>query len=50
MTTQYNYSVSAARYNAENVLVVRNDPALAETYARHWETNWQLGRVVKPSP
>ena len=49
-TGSYNYSVSAARYNAENVLVVRNDPALAETYARHWETNWQLGRVVKPSP
>jgi Phosphatidylserine/phosphatidylglycerophosphate/cardiolipin synthases and related enzymes len=47
-TGSYNYSVSAARYNAENVLVVWNDPALAAAYARNWESNWTLGRAVEP--
>jgi phosphatidylserine/phosphatidylglycerophosphate/cardiolipin synthase-like enzyme len=47
-TGSYNYSVSAARYNAENVLVVWNDPALAAAYARNWEANWALGRAVEP--
>jgi phosphatidylserine/phosphatidylglycerophosphate/cardiolipin synthase-like enzyme len=47
-TGSYNYSVSAARYNAENVLVVWNDPTLAAAYARNWDTNWTLGRAVEP--
>ncbi|MDE2130107.1 MAG: hypothetical protein KGJ74_10615 [Betaproteobacteria bacterium] len=46
MTTQYNCRVAAARYNAENVLVVWNDPAVAKAYARDWDTNWRLGRPV----
>ena len=45
-TGSYNYTVAAARYNAENVLVVWNDPAVAKAYARDWDTNWRLGRPV----
>ncbi|SCC91605.1 Phospholipase D/Transphosphatidylase [Thiomonas sp. X19] len=46
-TGSYNYSVSAARYNAENVLVVWNDPALASAYAHNWDANWRLGRAAE---
>lgn len=45
-TGSYNYTVAAARYNAENVLVVWNDPALAAAYARDWDANWRLGHPV----
>ena len=45
-TGSYNYTVAAARYNAENVLVVWNDPALAKAYARNWDANWRLGHPV----
>lgn len=45
-TGSYNYTVAAARHNAENALVVWNNPALAKTYAHDWEANWRLGRPV----
>lgn len=46
-TGSYNYTVAAARHNAENALVVWNDPALAQAYDHDWEANWRLG---KPAP
>ena len=48
-TGSYNYTVAAARYNAENVLVVWNDPALAKAYVRDWDANWRLGRQLPQS-
>lgn len=41
-TGSYNYAVSANR-NSENVLVVRNDPALAAKYLAHWESRFREG-------
>lgn len=42
-TGSYNYAVSANR-NSENVLVVWNDPALAEKYLAHWTSRFNEGR------
>lgn len=39
-TGSFNYSEAAARKNAENVLLVRNAPALAAIYATEWERLW----------
>jgi phosphatidylserine/phosphatidylglycerophosphate/cardiolipin synthase-like enzyme len=36
-TGSYNYSVAAARYNSENVLVVLNRPDLARQYLDNWQ-------------
>jgi len=41
-TGSYNYAVSANR-NSENVLVIRNDPALAAKYLAHWESRFREG-------
>lgn len=41
-TGSYNYAVSANR-NSENVLVVRDDPALAAKYLAHWESRFKAG-------
>lgn len=42
-TGSFNFSGSAASRNSENVLVVWNNPALAATYRRHWESRFALG-------
>lgn len=36
----FNYSEAAAQKNAENVLLIRNAPALAAIYAVEWERLW----------
>ena len=41
-TGSYNYAVSANR-NSENVLVIRNDSALAAKYLAHWESRFREG-------
>lgn len=46
-TGSFNYTSSAARRNAENVLVVWNAPQLAARYQADWERNWALGRAVQ---
>lgn len=46
-TGSFNYTYSAARRNAENVLVVWNDPAVAARYAADWRRNWALGRALR---
>jgi phosphatidylserine/phosphatidylglycerophosphate/cardiolipin synthase-like enzyme len=42
-TGSFNFSRAAARANSENVLVVRDDPALAQTYLQHWQSRWTMG-------
>jgi len=42
-TGSYNYAVSANR-NSENVLVVWDDPELAEEYLAHWASRFNEGR------
>jgi phosphatidylserine/phosphatidylglycerophosphate/cardiolipin synthase-like enzyme len=39
-TGSFNYSAAAVGKNAENVLVVRDAPALAEQYAAEWQRLW----------
>lgn len=43
-TGSFNYSRAAANSNSENVLVIRDYPALAETYLKHWQSRWEMGR------
>jgi phosphatidylserine/phosphatidylglycerophosphate/cardiolipin synthase-like enzyme len=46
-TGSFNYTRAAAEKNAENVLVVRDDPALAAKYAAEWERLWKEGEDFK---
>ncbi len=39
-TGSFNYTYSAAHRNAENVIVIRNDPGLAAVYDREWHRLW----------
>lgn len=48
-TGSFNYSASAADRNSENVLVIWNNPELAEHYLRHWGTRYLRGREFKPN-
>ena len=47
-TGSFNYSKAAATKNAENVLVVRNNPALASQYVDHFMTVWDTGAAFEP--
>lgn len=42
--TKYNYTRAAANSNSENALVIRDYPALADTYLKHWQSRWEMGR------
>jgi phosphatidylserine/phosphatidylglycerophosphate/cardiolipin synthase-like enzyme len=42
-TGSFNYSKSAAASNSENVIVIRNNPAIAEKYLKHWQSRWDEG-------
>ena len=48
-TGSFNYTSSAAERNAENVLVVRNAPALAAQYDAEWRRLWNEGTQLSPS-
>jgi phosphatidylserine/phosphatidylglycerophosphate/cardiolipin synthase-like enzyme len=39
-TGSFNYSAAAAHSNAENALVIWNNPALAAQYTQNWELHW----------
>jgi len=40
-TGSFNYSAAAANKNAENALVIWNDPELAKIYADNWASHWE---------
>jgi phosphatidylserine/phosphatidylglycerophosphate/cardiolipin synthase-like enzyme len=48
-TGSFNYTSSAAQRNAENVLVVRNTPALASQYGADWRRLWDEGTELPPA-
>ncbi len=48
-TGSFNYTASAAARNAENVLVLRNAPAIAAQYDAEWRRLWNEGVDVAPS-
>jgi phosphatidylserine/phosphatidylglycerophosphate/cardiolipin synthase-like enzyme len=37
ITGSYNFTWSAQARNAENLLILRDNPALAETYLKNWQ-------------
>jgi len=48
-TGSFNYSAAAANANSENVLVLWNDPRVAQAYLAHWERNWRKGIGWQPA-
>jgi phosphatidylserine/phosphatidylglycerophosphate/cardiolipin synthase-like enzyme len=44
-TGSFNYTTSAARYNSENVLVLRHCPNIAQAYLDHWQSRWNQGQA-----
>lgn len=47
MTTEtgsFNFSRAADRSNSENVVVMKDMPAVAKTYLAHWQSRWDQGR------
>nr|WP_266095616.1 phospholipase D family protein [Klebsiella pneumoniae] len=39
----FNYTRAADRANSENVLVVWDDPVVAQRYLQHWSSRWSKG-------
>ncbi len=42
-TGSFNYSLAAAKSNSENVLVIWNNPDIAESYLKHWQNRYDQG-------
>lgn len=40
-TGSFNFTWSAQNVNAENLLILRDNPLLAQRYAQNWERHWQ---------
>ena len=40
----FNYTRAADRFNSENVLVVWDEPVVAQRYLQHWQTRWEIGK------
>jgi phosphatidylserine/phosphatidylglycerophosphate/cardiolipin synthase-like enzyme len=56
VTGSFNFTVSAQRSNAENVLIIRHDPAIAAAYRANWLARaavarpWHDFRDAPPQP
>lgn len=48
-TGSFNYSAAANKSNAENVLVIRDQPELARAYKKEFERLWTEGTPLIPS-
>nr|WP_263444478.1 phospholipase D-like domain-containing protein [Klebsiella oxytoca] len=48
-TGSFNYSATANKSNAENVLVIRDQPVLARAYMKEFERLWAEGTPLIPS-
>lgn len=47
ITGSFNFTTAAQRRNAENVLLILDDPDIAEKYARNWEQRAQQSRAFR---
>jgi phosphatidylserine/phosphatidylglycerophosphate/cardiolipin synthase-like enzyme len=47
-TGSFNYTGSANKRNAENALVLRGVPDLAEAYLKEWRRLWDEGESFAP--
>ncbi|HAT2828730.1 TPA: phospholipase D family protein [Klebsiella oxytoca] len=48
-TGSFNYSAAANKSNAENVLVIRDQPVLARAYLKEFEHLWVEGNRLEPT-
>jgi len=47
-TGSFNYTKAAERHNAENVIVIRDNPDLAKVYSQNWKRLWdESGEYVR---
>ena len=42
-TGSFNFTQAAQKYNAENVVLIYDDRALAKAYDENWQRHWQHG-------
>jgi len=49
VTGSYNFSYAAQHRNAENVLLLRGNPALCDAYAKEWRRHAPHSRAHRPS-
>ena len=42
----FNYTKAAEEKNAENVLVIHDDPQIVQDYAAQWRKLWQEGENI----
>jgi phosphatidylserine/phosphatidylglycerophosphate/cardiolipin synthase-like enzyme len=47
-TGSFNFTSAAEHKNAENVIVLRNDPAVAKQYAEEWARLWEESETLEP--
>lgn len=47
-TGSFNFTSAAEHKNAENVLVLRNDAAVARKYMHEWERLWNESQTLRP--
>jgi phosphatidylserine/phosphatidylglycerophosphate/cardiolipin synthase-like enzyme len=47
ITGSFNFTWTAQNKNAENILIARDNPALASRYAENWERHWQEATPFK---
>lgn len=46
----FNFTWSAQHRNAENLLLMRGNPALASQYVRNWERHWRDATIYSSQP
>lgn len=46
-TGSFNFTVAAAKRNAENAIVIWNNPELADVYAKDWQEHWQHSEELR---
>lgn len=46
-TGSFNYARSAEFANSENVLLIRNEPAVIAQYQRHFNSRWEISQIAK---
>ena len=47
-TGSFNFTSAAEHKNAENVMVLRNDPAVVKQYAEEWMRLWEESKPLEP--
>ena len=47
-TGSFNFTAAAEHKNAENVIVLRHDPAVAQQYADEWTRLWEESETLEP--